>query len=163
MKIEIPIGLLVLGLAAVPALSGRSSLLPSAGEAEVGSTIPAFQAQAISTVDSRATLVPTVYMIIGVNCGATPAYEKRFKALEDEYRSRGVDLVWVFPNRTESHEAKLGWMQKLGLKGPMIDDEGAKITQSLGCKQTAQAILADAIRETLAKKPVSVPTARAFG
>ena len=81
-------------------------------------------------------------------------------------------------------------MEKLGLKGAMIDDEGAKITLSLGCRQTAQVVLADAdgvvvfrggiddnrrekqverrhlaeaIQQTLAGKSVSVTSARAYG
>ena len=177
---------------ALAALALAAGLVPPALEdkAAPGTKIPAFQAQAITAVDSQATLVPTAYMIIGVNCGSTPAYEKRFKAIEDEFRSKGVDFVWVFPNKTETKEEKAAWMKKVGLKGPMIDDEGAKITTALECKNTAQAILADksgnivfrggiddsrdesavkqrfladAIKETLAGKPVSVTTAKVFG
>jgi hypothetical protein len=119
----------------------------------------------------------------------TPSYEGAAKAMEDEFRSKGVDFVWVFPNKTETLESKQGWMKKVGLKGPMVDDAGGKIAQALECKQTAQAILTDkdgnivfrggiddskdeaavkhhflaeAIKETLAGKPVSVPTAKSF-
>jgi hypothetical protein len=178
------IGILVLAAAAL-------GLHPTLQEtAKVGAKIPAFQATAVSTVVSNDVKVPTVYMIIGVNCGATPGYEKRFRALEDEFRSKGVDFFWVFPNKTETLEAKQGWMKKLGLKGPMIDDTGAAITKALECKNTAQAIftdkdgnilfrggiddsrdeggvkqrfLADAIKETLAGKKVTTTTAKVFG
>jgi len=177
---------MALGLLALPGLVGS----PAQEKAKVGAKMPAFSSMAVSTVDSQATAVPTAYMIIGVNCGATPGYEKRFRAIEDEFRSKGVDFVWVFPNKTETKDSKLAWMKKLGLRGPMIDDEGAKITTALECKNTAQAILADksgnivfrggiddsrdesavkqrfladAIKETLAGKPVSVTTAKVFG
>jgi len=186
MKVELLIA--ALALLAAPALS--THLSTAEDEAAVGSKIPAFQATAVSLVDSQDVKVPTAYMIIGVKCGATPAYEKRFKALEDEFRSKGVDFVWVFPNKTESLESKQEWMKKLGLKGGMIDDEGGKITKALACKQTAQGILTDkegkivfrggiddnrnesavehrflaeAIQATLAGKPVPVNSARAFG
>lgn len=185
--------LAVLGLTAAPALalfSGDFPGAPSQEKAQVGATIPAFSATATSWVDSNHVTVPTAYMIIGVNCGATPGYEKRFKAVEDEFRSKGVDFFWVFPNKTETLEAKQAWMRKLDLKGPMIDDVGAKITQALECKQTAQVVLtdkegkivfrggiddsrsesgvthrylADAIQATLAGKPVGVSSARSFG
>jgi len=175
--------LAALGLFSVPALTTQEVAKP-------GAKIPAFTAMAVSTVDSQATQVPTAYMIVGVKCGATPAYEKRFKAVEDEFRSKGVDFVWVFPNKTETKEEKAAWMKKVGLKGPMIDDEGAKITKSLECKNTAQVILtgkdgtilyrggiddnpdesavkhrhlAEAIQEHLAGKEVSVKSAKAFG
>jgi len=179
-------------LLALAALALAAGLVPLALEdkAAPGTKIPAFQAQAITAVDSQSTLVPTAYMIIGVNCGSTPAYEKRFKAIEDEFRSKGVDFVWVFPNGTESHEQKLAWMKKMGLRGAMVDDEGAKIASALGCKNTAQVILADkagnilfrggiddnrdesavksrflatALQEHLAGKPVTTSSARSFG
>jgi peroxiredoxin len=158
--------------------------------AKVGAKIPAFTIKATALVDSNDVKVPTVYMVVGVNCGATPAYEKRFKAVEDEFRSKGVDFVWVFPNKTETLEAKQGWVKKLGLKGPMVDDAGGAIAKALECKNTAQAILTDkdgnivfrggiddsrdeagvkqrllaeAIKETLAGKPVTTKTAKVFG
>lgn len=180
-----------LGLVALApfALSGVN-VSPVDDAAKVGTKIPAFTTTAVSQLDSHATTVPTVYMIVGVKCGATPGYEERFQALEAEYRSKGVDFVWVFPNSTESHDDKVGWMKKLGLRGGMVEDAGAKITQSLGCRQTAQAIfagadgkvlfrggiddskkasgvtrhfLADAITAHLAGKPIEVTEARAFG
>ncbi len=184
-KMKFGILLAALGLLGVPGLARLSQ-----ETAKVGAKIPAFTATATTVVESNNVPVPTAYVVIGVNCGATPGYEKRFKALEDEFRAKGVDFFWVFPNKTESLEAKQGWMKKVGLKGAMIDDTGAKITQALECKQTAQIILTDkagtivfrggiddsrgeadvkrrhaaeAIKETLAGKPVSVPTAKAFG
>jgi peroxiredoxin len=183
------ITLAVLGLAAAPALALVAGP-PAQDTAKVGAKIPAFKASAVALVDSSDVKVPTAYMIIGVKCGSTPAYEKRFKAVEDEFRAKGVDFFWVFPNKTESLEEKQAWMKKLGLKGAMIDDVDAKITKALECKNTAQVILTDkdgkivfrggiddsrdeagvkqrllaeAIKETLAGKPVTVPTAKVFG
>jgi hypothetical protein len=186
MKIQMFVA--ALALSGVPALA---LVAPSAQEvAKVGAKVPAFKANAVAMVDSHDVKVPTVYMIVGVNCGATPAYEKRFKAVEDEFRSKGVDFVWVFPNKTETLESKQGWMKKVGLKGLMVDDAGAAIAKALECKNTSQAILtdkdgnivfrggiddnrdeggvkqrflADAIKETLAGKKVTTATAKAFG
>jgi peroxiredoxin len=175
-----------LALVSVPAFAHFTSQ----EVAKVGAKVPAFKATAMSMVDSHDVKVPTVYMVVGVNCGATPGYEKRFKAVEDEFRAKGVDFVWVFPNKTESLEVKQGWMKKVGLKGMMVDDMGGAITKALECKNTAQAILTDkdgnivfrggiddsrdeagvkqrllaeAIKETLAGKPVTTKTAKVFG
>lgn len=184
---RIGISLAVLGLLAVPALAG----LRPQETAKVGAKIPAFTATAVATVDSKDVKVPTVYMIIGVNCGATPGLEKRFKAVEDQYRAKGVDFFWVFPNKTETLEQKQAWMKKVGLKGGMIDDVGAKITKALEFTNTAAAVLTDkdgnivyrgaiddsprdeagvkrqhlaeAIKETLAGKPVSMTSSKAPG
>lgn len=178
-----------IGLLSAPCLALLSGIAAQE-KAKVGAKIPAFTASAVALVDSNDVPVPTAYMIVGVKCGATPAYEKRFKAVEDEFRAKGVDFFWVFPNKTESLAEKQAWMKKVGLKGAMIDDVGAKITQALECKNTAQVILTDkagkivfrggiddsrdaagvqrqhlseAIKETLAGKPVTVDSARAFG
>ncbi|MEQ1893863.1 MAG: redoxin family protein [Planctomycetota bacterium] len=183
---RIAITLAALGLLAVPALAR----LGPQDTAKVGAKIPAFTATAVATVDSKDVKVPTAYMIIGVNCGATPGYEKRFKAVEDEFRAKGVDFFWVFPNKTETLEQKQAWMKKLGLKGGMIDDVGAKITKALEFTNTAAVVLTDkdgnivyrggiddsrdeagvkrrhlaeAIKEVLAGKPVSFTTSRAPG
>ena len=186
MKIGIPLVLAALGLFAVPVRAGRDEK-----DSEVGKKIPQFTASAVSTVDSSASKMVTAYVLVGVKCGATPRYEKRIQALESEFRPKGVDFVYLFPNKTETKEEKLAWMKKLGLRGPMIDDEGAKISKvMLACKQTAQVILtdkdgkivfrggfddnadeskvehryfADALGEVLAGKPVTVTTARVFG
>lgn len=185
MKIGIAIAALGLLAASAPAHTARAQ-----EAAKVGAKIPAFTASAVATVDSRDVKVPTAYFVVGVKCGATPAYEKRFKAVEDEFRAKGVDFFWVFPNSTETLAEKQAWMKKLGLKGPMIDDAGAKIATALECKNTAQVILTDkdgsivfrggiddsrdeagvkrrhlaeAIKEVLAGKPVSVTTAKAPG
>lgn len=183
---KIGITLAALGLLAVPVLAS----FRSQDNVKAGTKIPAFTATAVATVDSRDVKVPTAYMVIGVNCGATPGYEKRFKAIEDEFRAKGVDFFWVFPNKTETLEAKQAWMKKLGLKGGMIDDVGAKIVKSLEVGNTAHVILTDkdgtivyrgglddsrdeagvkrrhlaeAIQEVLAGKPVTTSTTRAFG
>jgi peroxiredoxin len=184
---KLGITLALLGCLAAPGVAGLGTTQEAA---KVGEKIPAFTASAVATVDSRDVKVPTAYLIIGVKCGATPAYEKRFKAVEDEFRAKGVDFYWVFPNKTESLEEKQAWMKKVGLKGGMIDDAGAKITKALDCKQTSQAILTDkdgtivyrgglddnrsedgvqrrhlaeAIKELQAGKAVSVTSAKAFG
>ena len=186
---KIAIALVSVGVLAAPALARLTPLLTQ-DVAKVGAKVPAFTASAVSLVDSQDVQVPTAYMIVGVGCGATPAYERRFKLVEDEFRAKGVDFLWVFPNKTETLEAKQAWMKKVGLKGAMIDDVGAKIAQALECKNTAQVILTDkdgsivyrggiddnraeasvtrrhlaeAIQELLAGKPVSVTTAKAPG
>ena len=186
MKTGIPLVLGVLALLSLPVRAGRDEK-----DSEVGKKIPQFTASAVSTVDSHAAKMVTAYVVIGVKCGSTPRYEKRIQALEAEFRPKGVEFVYLFPNKTETKEEKLAWVKKLGLRGPMIDDEGAKITKgTLACKQTAQVILtdkdgkivyrggfddnadeskvehryfADAMGEVLAGKPVTVTTSRVFG
>ncbi len=190
MKLGYLLSLAALGCLAVPVFSAFSRESSSGEGAEVGQKIPQFTVPMTAVFDSHANKVVTCYLIVGVKCGATPAYVKRIKALEDEFRPKGVDIVYIFPNKTESAEEKMGWHEKNAFRGAMIDDEGAKIAKSLDCKQTATAIVCDkegkilyrggiddngdekavqqryvaeALNEHLAGKPVSVTTAKAFG
>ncbi len=190
MKLGYSLSLAALGCLAVPVFSSFSRGSSIGEGAEVGQKIPQFSAPMTAVFDSHANKVVTCYMLVGVKCGATPAYVNRIKALEDEFRPKGVDFVYIFPNKTESAEEKMAWHEKNAFRSPMIDDEGAKIAKSLDCKQTAMAIVcdkdgkvlfrggfddngdekavqhryvADALNEHLAGKPVSVTTAKAFG
>ncbi len=112
------------------------------------------------------------------------------KALEDEFRAKGVEFVYLYPNKTESRDEKMTFHKQVGLHSAMVDDEGAKITKALGFSNTAAVVLVDkdgkvvyrggiddnadesavkrrhlaeAISETLAGKPVSVTTSKPFG
>jgi peroxiredoxin len=179
----------LIGLLTVPGLAHLAA--PSSQEAaKVGAKVPAFTAQAVSTIDSNDAKLPTAYLVVGVKCGATPRYEKRLKALEEEFRAKGVGFVYVFPNSTESAEEKAAFVKKVGLRGPVVDDKGAKIASALECKNTCQAILVDkegkivyrggiddnpdeakverrhlaeALKEVLAGKPVTTTTSKVFG
>jgi len=187
---KLGITLLALGAFALPALSYLRGQQAKEASAKVGEKIPSFTAQAVSAIDSHAATLTTAYVVAGVKCGATPKYEKRLKALEDEFRAKGVDFVYVFPNSTETVDEKMAWVKKVGLRGPVVDDKGAKIAMALECKNTCQAILVDkegkiayrggiddnpdeskvqrrhlaeAIKETLAGKAVTTTTSKVFG
>jgi hypothetical protein len=163
---------------------------PQAGKTDVGQKIPQFTAEATTLLDSHDNKVPTAYLIVGVTCGATSKYVKRLKELEDEFRAQGVEFVYLYPNQTETREEKHAFHKKVGSRSAMVDDEGAKISKSLGFTNTAGALLVDktgkvvyrggiddsadeakverrhlaeAIKETLAGKPVSVTTSKPFG
>jgi hypothetical protein len=178
--------LAALGLA-FPVLTARPQ---GAVPADVGQQVPQFTAEASSLLDSHDNQVLTAYMIVGVKCGATPRYAERLKALETEFRSKGVEFVYLYPNKTESRDEKLAFHRKIGLRSAWVDDEGAKICKALGFTNTAATVLVDeqgqvvyrggiddsadaasvkrrhlaeAINETLADKPVSITTSKPFG
>ncbi len=187
MRLRVPLSLAAVGLLAVPLFSSVSRT----GEgAQVGQMIPKFSAQTFGFLDSSANPVTTCYLFVGVKCGATPGYVKRMKALEDEFRPKGVQFVYAFPNKTETMDEKLGWHEEQGFHGAMLEDESAKIAKSLGIDHTAAAVIVDksgkilysggiddnrsegavqrrhvaeALNEHLAGKAVSVTTSKAFG
>ena len=190
MRLGFPLSAAALALLSLPVFSalGREAGLEDA--AAVGTTIPKFNATAVSAFDSSVTGRITAYFVIGVTCPATPSYAGRLRTLEGEYRSKGIDFVYVFPNQNESAESKVAWYEKVGLRGAMIDDEESEIARAFGSKKTGEVLLcnkdgqilyrggiddsvaekdvknrylADALNEHLAGKPITVTTSKALG
>jgi peroxiredoxin len=120
---------------------------------QVGETIPAFTAQTIDvtgaseqlrTLDSQKTNRVTVYAMLGTSCPTTQMYLDRLRELEASYRKRGVDFVYVYPNRNDAAERKRAYHKEQRLAGPLIDDEGAKIAVStLRAQKTAEMLVVD--------------------
>lgn len=131
---------------------------------------------------------PTAYVFLGTTCPATARYVDRLKALEQRYRGK-VDFLFVYPNRTDSPQAKAAFHKEKGFAGPMIDDQGGKLAKELGAQRTSEVVLVDrkgkvvyrgaiddhrdsaqvkktylatAIDELLAGKPVTTSTSPVF-
>lgn len=183
------LGVGALALFAVPFLA-RAGDEPAKGKPVPGQPMPAFTAKVVKTIDSSKPTGLTVYMTLGVNCPATPVYTERVKELERTYAPKGVSFVYIYPNKTESSEAKAAFHLKSGYAGGMIDDEGARITKLLEGKKTSEAFvvgkdgviayrggiddslkvadvkkkyLASALDEMLAGKPVTTQSTQPFG
>ncbi len=118
----------------------------------IGQHIPAFTAQAMdlgvdpprtSTVDSSKTNRNTVYIFVGTTCPATNAYAERFKQLAETYSPKGIDFVYLYPNRNDTPEAKRDFHKTKQLGGRMIDDQGGKLAQEFRAQRTSELFLAD--------------------
>jgi hypothetical protein len=189
MKLSVLLSAGALALFAVPylALTGDQA---AQGKPVPGEAMPAFTAKVVTNIDSTKTKAVTVYMTLGVNCPATPRYTDRVKELESVYAQKGVQFVYIYPNKTESAEAKAAFHAKSGYAGGMVDDEGGRITKLLEGKKTSEAFvvgkdgkiayrggvddsldaksvtakyLATALDEVLAGKPVTTTSTKPFG
>lgn len=134
---------------AVLTLVLASPALAATGTA-IGDQVPGFQAKALDVsgeaatsrdFDSQAQKHVTAYLFVGTQCPATAAYLDRMRALETKYRATGVDFVYVYPNKTDTSEAKTAFHKTSRLTGPMIDDEGGKIARMLGASHTSEVLL----------------------
>jgi thiol-disulfide isomerase/thioredoxin len=97
-----------------------------------------------STLASQKAGKVTVYVIGSTTCPYCRDYAKRLAALEEQYMAKGVDVVHVYPNRTESTEAKLGWHAQQGFKGGLVVDAEAKVARALAADRTPTAFVVDA-------------------
>jgi protein-disulfide isomerase len=117
-----------------------------------GNRVPAFEATVRRTtsgnpvespLDSLKTGKVTVYVVSSTTCPYCRDYAKRLVAIEEQYMAKGVDVVHVYPNRTESTEAKVGWHTQQGFHGGLVVDVDAKVTRALAVERTPTVCVVD--------------------
>lgn len=160
-----------------------------------GTRVPAFTASLLDAAvtppkatpfDSQHPAGITAYVIVSTTCPATKAYAERLKELDRTYHAKGVQFVYIYPNRDDSLGAKLAFHREHEFTGPLIDDQGARIAVMFGAQRTTevfvvnrdglivyhgavddskdnpnavkQRFVATALDETLAGKPVTTAT-----
>jgi hypothetical protein len=185
-------------ISALPALAANADTALDPAANFIGQQVPAFTAQALdlsvdpprtSTVDSSKANRITAYIFVGTSCPATNAYSERFKQLAETYSPKGVDFVYLYPNRNDTSEAKRDFHKTKQLGGRMIDDQGGKLAQEFRAQRTSELFLTDkqgkivyhgavddsrdanavkqrylatALDELLAGKPIATPASQVF-
>jgi hypothetical protein len=138
-----------LAFVALAFLPVRVSAALDAGTA-VGARVPRFQAKVVDLsgteaktrdFDSHVQPKVTAYVFVGTTCPATGAYVDRMRELERTYRPNGVEFVYVYPNRTDSSDAKTEFHKTARLAGSMIDDQGGKVARALAAQRTSEVVL----------------------
>jgi hypothetical protein len=137
-----------IAFAALAFLPVRVCAALDAGTA-IGARVPRFETKTIDPsasngtrdFDSHAQTKVTAYIFVGTTCPATAAYLGRMRDLERTYRPKGVDFVYIYPNRSDSSEAKTEFHKASNLTGPMIDDQGGKVARALAAERTTEVLL----------------------
>ena len=131
--------------AEVPALPALPGALP-------GDLVPAFKvtvrrpatpAVREEAFDSRAAGRPVVYIVTSTTCPYCRDYVERMKAIETRWEPRGVDVVHVYPNRSETVPEKVEWHTKMSFKGGQIIDADASIAKGLEADHTPTVYVVD--------------------
>lgn len=133
---------------ALSSIAGAANADPS-----VGRRVPAFTAEVLDVsgeapkpapFDSATAKAVTVYMIVGVNCPASHAYAERISQLQQVYGPKKVDFIYVYSNRDDTLDRKVGFHRERSLGGKVIDDTGGEIAKKLGARKTSEIFVADA-------------------
>ncbi len=162
---------------------------PSIGAAVADFTLP----DANGTSHSLASLEGkkgTVLIFIATACPVSNAYNERMEKLAQEYKDRGINVIGINSNSTESAADVKAHAAEKHLTFTILKDNGNKIADSLGATRTPEAYfldaanklvyrgridnsrdesqvnsreLRDAMDATLAGKPVEKAIANAFG
>jgi peroxiredoxin len=162
---------------------------PAIGATIVDFTLPDADGKTHSLASLKGTK-GTVLIFVAVQCPVSNAYNERMEKLAQDYKARGINVVGINANSTESAADVRKHAAEKSLTFPILKDDGNKIADSLGATRTPEAYFLDAgnklvyhgridnsrdmsqvnsneLREaldlTLAGKPVAKTTANAFG
>ena len=132
----------------------------------------------------------TVIIFISAQCPMVRAYNERIEKLAQDYRAKGVNVVGINSNVTESADDIKRHISENSFSFVVLRDKGSKVADMLGAERTPEVFLLDAsnklvyrgridnhrdvaqvqtsdlrnaIEETLAGKPVTKTEAAAFG
>jgi hypothetical protein len=118
---------------------------PLAGDAVRPFTATVLRAGgATDALDSRATKGHVVYVVNSTTCPYCRDYVDRLKGVESKFMGRGVDVVHLYPNHSESDAEKRDWHAKQGFKGGQVLDADAKIAHLLEADHTPTVYVVDA-------------------
>ena len=160
----------------------------------IGSTIADFTLPDSSGTDhSLASLKGkngVVLLFIAVQCPVSNGYNERMEKLAQDYQARGINVVGINANSTESAADVKAHAAEKHLTFTILKDNGNKVADMLGATRTPEAYfldasskllyhgridnsrditqvnsseLRDALEATLSGKPVPKTTASAFG
>jgi len=183
----------VLLAGAVMASSGRTDepalVAPAIGTAIEEFTLPDADGKN-QTLASLKGKNGSVLIFISTQCPVSNAYNERMEALAQEFGKRGIAVIGIDANSTESAEMVKAFATEKHLTFPMLKDPANKLADKLGATRTPEAYLLDgankllyhgridnskeesgvntrelrdAIEAVLAGKPITKTTAMAFG
>lgn len=131
-----------------------------------------------------------VLIFIATQCPISNGYNERMEKLAQDYKAKGISVIGINSNSTESASDVKDHAAKNNLTFPILKDEGNKVADALGAMRTPEAYfvdgsnkllyhgridnsrdiaqvntseLRDALEAALAGKPVPKATANAFG
>ena len=183
---------LVMSLLAATALSAPAQ--DSGQGLAIGQPVPDFKLyDGDGRSHSLATLKGekgTVLIFVSVQCPVSNAYNERMEKLAQDLKARGINLVGINANATESADEVKSHATANKLSFTILKDNGNKVADLLGAQSTPEAFfldaggrllyhgridnsrsgntissndLRDAVEAALAGKPIANPYVRAFG
>ena len=194
MKKLAAISLLIAMLAIALLVNARPTVADIPAPPIIGSTIADFTLPdaggASHTLASLRGSKGTVLIFIATQCPVSNGYNERMEKLAQDFKTRGINVIGINANSTESAADVKDHAAKNNLTFTILKDTGNKVADLLGATRTPEAYfldannkllyhgridnsrditqvnsseLRDALEATLAEKPVAKATANAFG
>jgi peroxiredoxin len=86
----------------------------------------------------------TVLIFVAVQCPVSNAYNERMEKLAQDYKTRGINVIGINANSTESASDVKAHAASNNLTFPILKDNGNKIADALGAQRTPEAYVLDA-------------------
>lgn len=86
----------------------------------------------------------TVLIFVSVQCPVSNAYNERMEKLAQDYKARGVNVIGVNANSTESSGEVKSHASSNNLTFLILKDNGNKLADKLGAQRTPEAYVLDA-------------------
>ena len=194
MKKLAAISLLIAMLAIALLVNARPLVADIPAPPIIGSTIADFTlpdaSGAAHTLASLRGSKGTVLIFIATQCPVSNGYNERMEKLAQDFKARGINVIGINANSTESAADVKDHAAKNNLTFTILKDNGNKVADQLGASRTPEAYfldasnkllyhgridnsrditqvnsseLRDALEAALAGKPVAKATANAFG
>ncbi len=118
----------------------------------LGQKIPSFKAELIDVsvdppktepYESATSGKVTAFIFVGTRCATTADYAERFRDTAATYSPRGVDFIYLYPNREDTREEKISFHKSRQLGGRLIDDQGGALARQFPAARTTEIFLAD--------------------
>ena len=130
--------------AAPPRAADETALVPAA----IGTTVEDFtladadgRERSLSSLKGKAG---TVLIFVSTRCPVSNAYNERMEKLYEDYRGRGVSVVGINANATESAEDIRAHAKEKGLAFVILRDKDNRIADRLGAGHTPEVFFLDA-------------------
>jgi len=194
MKKLAAISLLITLLAVALLVNARTPVADIPAPPIIGATIADFTLPdaggASHTLASLRGSKGTVLIFIATQCPVSNGYNERMEKLAQDFKARGINVIGINANSTESAADVKDHAAKNNLTFTILKDNGNKVADQLGATRTPEAYfldasnkllyhgridnsrditqvnsseLRDALEAALAGKPVAKATANAFG
>ncbi len=116
--------------------------------AGIGKTIPDFAFKDLrgqsSTLSQVAGTKATVIALTGVSCPLSKKFGPTLAKMEDDFRAKGVNFIYVNPAEAETADEARKDAKRLGLDGPYV--KGDALVATLGAKTTTEVFVLDGAR-----------------
>lgn len=138
--------LLVIVLAAVSSIGRPVADVPA--PPAIGTVIDDFKlADASGKEHSLKSLMGakgTVILFVATKCPVSNNYNERMEKLAQDYKAKGINVIGINSNNTETAAEIKSHAAERGLTFPILKDEGNKIADRWGATRTPEAYVLDA-------------------